>query len=60
MAHHPTDSRASSGEGRRRHLERCWQRFCDIDPMILRARQLRSRGSLPQAALLEQELLPLI
>ncbi|MGB5135525.1 MAG: hypothetical protein WBN89_10165 [Prochlorococcaceae cyanobacterium] len=46
-------------DGRRRHLERSWRRQCDIDPMILRARQLRSQGSLSQAASVEQELLPL-
>jgi hypothetical protein len=45
---------------RRRHLERSWRRECDIDPMILRARQLRLQGSLPQAASVEQELLPLV
>ena len=32
---------------------------CDLDPMILRARQLRRQGSSPQARSLEQELLPL-
>ena len=32
---------------------------CDLDPMILRARQLRRQGSIPQARCLEQELLPL-
>jgi len=32
---------------------------CDLDPMILRARQLRRQGSNPQARCLEQELLPL-
>jgi hypothetical protein len=44
---------------RRRFLEQCWQLECDIDPMILRARQLRHQGSWPQADCLEQELLPL-
>jgi hypothetical protein len=43
---------------RRRHLEQCWQLECDIDPMILRARQLRHQGALPQAVCVEQELLP--
>jgi hypothetical protein len=43
----------------RQHLERCWGQECDIDPMILRMRLLRHRGSLPQALSLEQELLPL-
>lgn len=40
-------------------LEQCWQLECDIDPMILRARQLRHQGAWPQAVCLEQELLPL-
>ena len=44
---------------RRRLLEQCWQLECDIDPMILRARQLRHQGAWPQAVCLEQELLPL-
>jgi hypothetical protein len=43
----------------RQHLECCWGQECDIDPMILRMRLLRHRGSLPQALSLEQELLPL-
>lgn len=43
----------------RRHLERCWRRDCDIDPMILRLRLLRHRQQLRQARSLEQELLPL-
>jgi hypothetical protein len=33
---------------------------CDLDPMILRARLLRSQGDVPQARSLEQELLPLL
>ncbi|MFZ9228667.1 MAG: hypothetical protein ACO23C_07000 [Prochlorococcaceae cyanobacterium] len=44
---------------RRQRLEDCWQLECDIDPMILRARLLRHQGAWPQAACLEQELLPL-
>lgn len=44
---------------RRRFLEQCLQLDCDIDPMILRARQLRHQGAWPQATCLEQELLPL-
>ncbi|MEB3184220.1 MAG: hypothetical protein VKN15_07505 [Cyanobacteriota bacterium] len=44
----------------RRHLERSWRLECDIDPMILRLRLLRHQGRLPQAACLEQELLPLV
>lgn len=43
----------------RHHLGLCWALECDIDPMILRARQLRHQGALPQASCLEQELLPL-
>ncbi|MEB3199460.1 MAG: hypothetical protein VKK62_02885 [Synechococcaceae cyanobacterium] len=43
----------------RQHLECCWQRDCDIDPMILRMRLLRHQQLLPQARSLEQELLPL-
>ncbi|MEB3173321.1 MAG: hypothetical protein VKL97_05595 [Cyanobacteriota bacterium] len=44
---------------RRALLEVCLQLECDIDPMILRARQLRHQGAWPQAVCLEQELLPL-
>ena len=33
----------------RRRFERSLHLECDIDPMILRARLLRQRGSLPQA-----------
>jgi hypothetical protein len=43
----------------RRHLSLCLALECDIDPMILRARQLRHQGALPQASCVEQELLPL-
>ena len=46
-------------ERQRRHLGVCWELECDIDPMILRARQLRHLGALPQASCVEQELLPL-
>ncbi|MBD2424178.1 hypothetical protein H6G16_11910 [Cyanobium sp. FACHB-13342] len=46
-------------EQQRRHLGACWELECDIDPMILRARQLRHLGALPQASCVEQELLPL-
>lgn len=45
--------------GVRRHLLRCWRRDCDIDPLILRVRLLRRRGSRRLAACLEQELWPL-
>jgi len=53
------DPWARHPDQQRQHLQRCWQRDCDIDPIILRARQLRCQGSLPQAASVEQELLPL-
>ncbi|MFM7436075.1 MAG: hypothetical protein ACKO1Q_08910 [Vulcanococcus sp.] len=43
----------------RQRLERAFDLECDLDPMILRARLLRQRGSNPQARCLEQELLPL-
>ena len=43
----------------RLHLESCWQRECDIDPMILRLRLLRHQRLVLQARSLEQELLPL-
>jgi hypothetical protein len=50
---------ALSHDDLRRRLERSLDLECDLDPMILRARQLRRQGSLPQARCLEQELLPL-
>ena len=64
---HPDDVRLRRGDGReddpaagvRRHLSRCWRHDCDIDPLILRARQLRRRGARRLARCLEQELLPL-
>ena len=43
----------------RQRLELALSLECDLDPMILRARQLRRQGSSPQARCLEQELLPL-
>ena len=43
----------------RQRFERALDHECDLDPMILRARQLRQQGSTPQARCLEQELLPL-
>jgi hypothetical protein len=55
----PSDPWIWSAAQQRRHLWRCWAAECDLDPMILRARQLRHRGSLPQATCVEQELLPL-
>lgn len=38
----------------------CYQQVCDIDPLILRVRQLRHRGDFPRARCLEQELMPLV
>lgn len=55
----PVDPWSFTSAQQRRHLELCWQADCDLDPMILRARQLRHQGSLPQASCVEQELLPL-
>ena len=43
----------------RRRFERALDLDCDLDPMILRARQLRRQQQFPQARSLEQELLPL-
>ncbi|MEB3307745.1 MAG: hypothetical protein VKK98_06300 [Cyanobacteriota bacterium] len=60
---HPSDrpNLWTLSEERRRHLlESCWQRECDLDPIILRARWLRHQGNRLQAAAVEQELLPLI
>ena len=56
---HSGDPWAWTAAQQRRHVLRCWRLECDLDPMILRARQLRHQGSLPQAACVEQELLPL-
>ena len=44
----------------RRQLDQCWQDECDIDHLILRARQLRRWGRWRQARCLEQEVLPII
>jgi len=41
-------------------FERALNLECDLDPLILRARQLRHQGFTPQALCLEQELLPLV
>jgi hypothetical protein len=41
------------------HLEGCFTLVCDIDPLILRVRQLRHQGAFDRARCLEQELLPL-
>ena len=38
----------------RQHLEEVLALECDLDPMILRARQLRRQGSAPHARCLEQ------
>jgi len=48
-----------SSDELRERFERVFDLECDLDPMILRARQLRQQGSMPQARCLEQELLPL-
>ena len=44
----------------RRQLDQCWQDECDIDHLILRARQLRLWGRWRQARCLEQEMLPIV
>ena len=44
----------------RRQLDQCWQDECDIDHLILRARQLRRWGRWLQARCLEQEVLPIV
>ena len=44
----------------RRQLDQCWQDECDIDHLILRARQLRRWGRWRQARCLEQEVLPIV
>lgn len=55
----PSDPWAWTAAQQRCHVLRCWRLECDLDPMILRARQLRHQGSLPQATCVEEELLPL-
>ncbi|MEB3176878.1 MAG: hypothetical protein VKJ87_04680 [Synechococcus sp.] len=62
MAHHPHPPPPSSWSlppEQRRCLERCLRRECDIDPLILRLRDLRRLGCIASARSLEQELLPL-
>ena len=44
----------------RRQLDQCWQDECDMDHLILRARQLRRWGRWRQARCLEQEVLPIV
>ena len=44
----------------RLRCDRCWQNDCYIDPLILRARQLRRWGRWRQARSLEQELIPIL
>lgn len=44
----------------RRHLELCWLLECDIDPLILRARQLHRARADALARCIEQELLPIV
>ena len=38
-----------SSDELRERFERVFDLECDLDPMILRARQLRQQGSMPQA-----------
>ena len=49
-----------SNPRQRQWLELCWSADCDIDPLILRARQFRHQGQRELALALEQELLPLV
>jgi hypothetical protein len=44
----------------RPQLDRCRQNDCDIDPLILRARQLRRLGRFRLARCLDQEVLPIV
>ena len=44
----------------RRRLDRCWRDECDIDPLILRARELRRQGRWRLARVLDQELFPIV
>ena len=44
----------------RRQLDQCLQSDCDIDHLILRARQLRRWGRWRQARSLDQEVLPIV
>lgn len=58
----PLDNPSSisrSQPGSHDHLEDCYSQMCDIDPLILRVRELRHQGDFPLARCLEQELLPL-
>ena len=41
-------------------LDRCWRNDCDIDHLILRARQLRRLGRWRLARCLDQEVLPIV
>jgi hypothetical protein len=56
---HERPAYALTPDDLRRRFERALDLECDLDPMILRARQLRRQQQLPQARCLEQELLPL-
>ncbi|MEB3327304.1 MAG: hypothetical protein VKI39_06310 [Synechococcus sp.] len=56
---HQPDCWAWSEALQRHHLSLCWAQECDIDPLILLARQLRRQGDLPRASWVEEELLPL-
>ena len=48
-----------SNPQQRQWLELCWSEDCDIDPLILRGRQLRHQGQRQLALALEQEVMPL-
>ena len=48
-----------SNPQQRQWLELCWAEDCDIDPLILRGRQLRHQGQRQLARALEQEVMPL-
>ena len=57
---HPIEACSAWASWQRRHLELCWRRECDIDPLILRARHLRRQQAGTMALSIEQELLPLV
>ena len=51
---------SDSLEQLRRQLDRCWRYECDIDPLILRERLLRSQGRRLHARCIEQEVQPML
>ena len=55
----PRELRTTGASWQRRHLELCWRRECDIDPLILRARWLRRCQAAVLALSIDQELRPL-